>query len=70
MSGQGSAGNLALASRTLNLNWEKTKDHWRDSKSSEFEQKYLADLPGQVAAAITAMEELEQLIKKVRTDCE
>ena len=66
----GSASNLAQAARLLNLEWEKTKEHWRDSKSAEFEHQYLEDLPGQVMAAIAAMEEMEAMLKKVRTDCE
>jgi hypothetical protein len=70
MSTQGSASNLAQAARVLNLEWEKTKTHWRDQKSQEFEQKYLEDLPGQVSAATNAMEEIEALLKKVRSDCE
>ena len=70
MSTQGSASNLAQAARVLNLEWEKTKAHWRDQKSREFEQKYLEDLPGQVSTATNAMEEIEALLKKVRSDCE
>jgi hypothetical protein len=61
---------LAQAARTLTIEWENTKAHWRDAKSQEFEHKYLKDLPGQVTAAINAMEELDLLLKKVRTDCE
>lgn len=67
---QGSASNLTQAARMLNLEWEKTKEHWRDLRSQEFEQKYLVDLPGQIAATTTAMEEMELLLKKVRSDCE
>jgi hypothetical protein len=70
MSSQGSASNLAQAARILNLEWEKTKTYWRDLKSQEFEHKYLEDLPGQIAAATNAMEEMELLLKKVRNDCE
>ncbi len=70
MSVQGSSSGLAQAARTLTIEWENTKVHWRDAKSLEFEQKYLKDLPGQVTAAINAMEELELLLKKVRNDCE
>lgn len=65
-----SASNLAQAARLLMLEWDKTKEHWRDSKSAEFEHKYLEELPGQVAAAISAMEDMEALLKKVRSDCE
>jgi hypothetical protein len=70
MSTQGSAANLIQAARILNLEWEKTKSYWRDVKSQEFEQKYLEELPAQVAAATNAMEEVELLLKKVRSDCE
>jgi hypothetical protein len=70
MSTQGSASNLAQAARILNLEWENTKTYWRDVKSQEFEHKYLEDLPGQVASAAAAMEEIDLLLKKVRGDCE
>lgn len=70
MSTQGSASNLAQAARILNLEWEKTKTYWRDVKSQEFEHTYLEDLPGQVASATAAMEEMDLLLKKVRSDCE
>jgi hypothetical protein len=70
MSTQGSASNLVQAARILNLEWEKTKTHWRDLKSQEFEHKYLEDLPAQITSATNAMEEMEILLKKVRSDCE
>ena len=70
MSTQGSASNLVQAARILNIEWEKTKTYWRDVKSQEFEYKYLEELPGQIASATAAMEELELLLKKVRGDCE
>jgi hypothetical protein len=70
MSTQGSKSNLAQATRSLMLEWEKTKEHWRDVKSLEFEQKYLTELPGQVVGASAAMEEIDALLKKVRNDCE
>lgn len=70
MSTQGSATNLAQAARIINLEWEKTKTYWHDVKSQEFEQKYLMDLPGQVSAALKAMEDMDLLLKKVRSDCE
>jgi hypothetical protein len=70
MSTQGNAATLTQAARVLNIEWEKTKAQWRDAKSLDFEDKYLAELPGQIAAAISAMEEMEALMKKVRSDCE
>jgi predicted house-cleaning NTP pyrophosphatase (Maf/HAM1 superfamily) len=70
MSTQGSASNLSQAARVLFLEWEKAKVHWRDVKSQEFEYTFLKELPSQVAGATTAMEEIDQLLKKVRGDCE
>jgi hypothetical protein len=70
MSIQGSSSNLGQATRTLVTEWENTKAHWHDLKSQEFEQRYLTDLPSQVASAVAAMEELDLLLKRVRGDCE
>ncbi len=67
---QGSSSNLAQAARTLAVEWENTKSSWRDAKSAEFEQRYLTDLPGHVANAVAAMEEIDTLLKRVRSDCE
>jgi hypothetical protein len=67
---QGSASNLLQAARILNIEWEKTKTYWRDVKSQEFEHTYLEDLPVQVASATNAMEEIDLLLKRVRSDCE
>ena len=50
--------------------WEQTKASWNDMKSREFEHKFLDDLPGQTVRATAVMEELDALLKKVRTDCE
>jgi hypothetical protein len=66
----GSSSNLTQAARLLNIEWERTKETWRDLRAMEFEEKYLADLPGQITMAISAMEEMDGLLKKVRSDCE
>jgi hypothetical protein len=66
----GSSSNLIQAARLLSLEWDKTKEHWRDVKSIEFEEKYFADLPSLIAGTINAMEEMDTLFKKVKGDCE
>jgi hypothetical protein len=67
---QGSSSNLAQAARTLAIEWENTKAYWRDAKSEEFERQYLTELPGHVASAVAAIEEIDTLLKRVRSDCE
>ena len=70
MSTKGSAANLIQAAKDLSLDWEQTKSFWRDTKSQEFEREYLSEIPSLVTRTITAMKELDELLRKVRSDCE
>ena len=70
MSTKGNASALIQAVKDLNNEWQETKTYWHDVKSQEFERKYLEDLPGHVARATAVMEELDVLLRKVRSDCE
>jgi hypothetical protein len=70
MSMSGSKSRLAGATKELSFKWEQTKTHWRDARSLEFERRYLEELFAAVDKTITAMEKLDELLKKVRSDCE
>jgi hypothetical protein len=70
MSLSGNKGRLVGLTRELLLQWEETKNYWRDAKSEEFERKYLTELSAHVNRAIIVLEQLEELLKKVRSDCE
>jgi hypothetical protein len=70
MSTRSSAANLGQAMKTLRVEWQEARASWRDVKAQEFEQKYLEDLPGQVARAASVIEELDSLLRKVKADCE
>jgi hypothetical protein len=70
MSTKTSASNLGQALKELRLDWQQTKTHWRDIKSQEFEQAYLDVLPEHIARAVTVIEELDVLLRKVNKDCE
>jgi hypothetical protein len=61
---------LASITRELALQWEQTKNYWRDQKSEEFEKKYLQELFLSSDRAGSMIEKLDELLKKVRTDCE
>ena len=56
--------------RELLMQWQTTKDYWRDAKSLEFERKYLDELQGSVESAATVIDKLDKLITKIRSDCE
>ena len=70
MSTRASAANLVQAFKDLSVDWQQTKAHWRDAKSQEFERQYIEALPPHIARAMSAMEELDVLLRKVKADCE
>lgn len=70
MSTRSSASNLGQALKTLRIEWQQTRESWRDVKSLEFQEKYLDDLPSHVARAASVIEELDTLLRKVKADCE
>jgi hypothetical protein len=70
MSAGGSKSRLVSVSRELTLKWEETMNYWRDEKSREFERKYLQELFLGVDKAVAVIEKLDELLKKIRSDCE
>jgi len=66
----GNASKLMALTKGLSVQWEQTREHWRDAKGREFEQHFLDPLWSGVDRALPVMEQLDQLIKKIRSDCE
>ncbi len=61
---------LEMLTRELMRNWEETRSSWRDVKAQEFEQRYLRELCAQVDKAAVAIEKLDDLLNRVKDDCE
>ena len=68
MSGNGAK--LMALTQQLSSQWEQTKTYWRDAKCDEFEREYLQELVASVDRAVSVIEQLDKLVKKVRSDCE
>jgi hypothetical protein len=66
----GSKSRLIGAVKELSLKWEETENYWRDAKSAEFEHRYLAELFADVDKTLAVIDKLDELLKKVRSDCE
>jgi hypothetical protein len=66
----GNKGRIIGLTRDVTLRWAETKNHWRDAKSDEFERRFIVELDANVNRALTILEKLEELLKKVRSDCE
>ena len=48
----------------------RVSSNGQDTKSQEFEHKYIAELLAGVDRAVAIFDELDKLIAKVRNDCE
>ena len=66
----GAQNKLILLTRELMAAWGETKAHWNDAKSSEFEKRFLDELNSSVNAAVTHIDSLEQILRKIHADCE
>jgi hypothetical protein len=64
-----SAAKLGGGAKELSAAWDETKSYWRDQKAQEFAEVYLEPIPHHVARAATIIEEIEVLLRKVRSDC-
>ncbi|HUE37043.1 MAG TPA: hypothetical protein VMO20_06605 [Candidatus Acidoferrum sp.] len=70
MSLNASKSRLDSISKELSIQWEQTKNYWRDQKALDFEQKYLDELFRYAGKTILVIEKLDEILKKVRSDCE
>jgi hypothetical protein len=70
MSLSGNKGRLVGLTRDISLEWAETKNYWRDAKSEEFERRFMSELSVHVNRAVIVLEQMDELLKKVRSDCE
>jgi hypothetical protein len=63
-------GTLAKAVKDLMLRWSETRAGWDDAQAEEFEKTVLANLPADLRAAASAMDQMSSLLHQARRDCE
>ena len=61
---------LAAITKELSGQWQQTRQYWKDSKSEEFEHKYLDELVASIDKTVMVIAQLDKLISRVRRDCE
>ena len=66
----GNKSRIVGLTRDITLRWAETKNYWRDAKGGEFERRFMVELDANVNRTVTILEKLEELLKKVRSDCE
>ena len=70
MSMSGNKGRLVGLTRDISLEWAETRNYWRDVKSEEFERRFMSELTVHVNRAVLVLDQMDELLKKVRSDCE
>ena len=66
----GNKSRLSALTKELALQWEQTRNYWKDSKSTEFEHKYIEELLVGIDKAVMVIEKLDELARRVKKDCE
>ena len=66
----GNAGRLAMLAAELSRKWQQTRPYWRDAKSQSFEKDYVNLILASVNGAIEAIQQLDEIITRIRRDCE
>lgn len=70
MSLQGPSGRLAALTVDLMRHWEQTRAAWRDARGAAFEKQTVDVIRACAGAAVGAMQELDELMRKIGRDCE
>ena len=66
----GSRNQLMVVTKQLAAQWQQARNYWLDAKGQEFDARYVEALQSNVSAAFAAIEKLDRVIAKVRSDCE
>jgi hypothetical protein len=70
MSASGSGARLTALTKSLQEQWRQARESWLDVKADEFEGRFMHELETVANLTCAGIENLEQILRKVRSDCE
>lgn len=70
MSLSGNKSRIIALTKDLSVKWENTRTHWSDARSREFDERFMQELMQRTEKAVTMIDKLDELLRKVRKDCE
>lgn len=70
MSVAASKAQLNDAMKTLHAQWRATREQWQDAAAQRFEDNHLATAERSVHAAVRAMDQLDEVLRRIQRDCE
>lgn len=63
--------NKLLASlKELHQRWDRIHMEWDDAASRDFTVEFLDQLDGKVRGTVSAMEKMNELVQKARSECQ
>ncbi len=69
MSVEHSRNRLRQSHKDLMLRWDKANAFWDDRVSREFGERFLDPLEPRIRATMEAMEEMSELLRKIKRQC-
>lgn len=70
MSSSGSGARLNALTKQLEGQWQQTRQAWSDAKAGEFEARFMRELTVVANLTCAGIDNLEQIFRKLRNDCE
>lgn len=61
---------LLAGTKELLRHWNETKESWQDAQAREMQEKHLDNLWAAVDRAAPVFDQLDRVLKKIRSDCE
>jgi len=61
---------LGKSIKELMMHWAETRSHWDDSTSKAFEARFLVPIEMDSRQAISAMDQMAQVLARIKQDCE
>jgi hypothetical protein len=63
-------GVLRKAVKEMQMHWGETKTQWTDGNAHGFENKFLVPMDADAKMAVSAMDQMAQVLARIRHDCE
>ena len=70
MSSSGSGARLNALTKQLEGQWRQTRQAWSDAKAAEFEARFMHELTTVANLTCAGIDNLEQILRNLRHDCE
>jgi len=61
---------LRTITRDLATEWRTTRENWRDAKAQQFERDYMDELYAGVENATGVISQLDEIVRRIKKDCE